>query len=68
MTAICPTPWKISYGSRAAAVMDARQRDRDGVAGRKKGQLRPYRCDCGRWHLTSMPRAAVRMLRKRRAA
>ena len=38
----CPTPEKRSYESRGAARFFAAA---DG--------LRPYRCACGRWHLSS---------------
>lgn len=62
MTA-CRTPWKIPYVSRREAAVDARK-----IRKQLRGTLRPYRCGCGFWHLTSMSTTAVRRLRKRKAA
>lgn len=60
---MCPTPWKISFGSRREASTSVRS----GLANKKmKGQLRPYHCVCGGWHLTSMSPADLRRIRKQR--
>jgi len=60
----CPTPWKISFGSRREALTTTRGVSRRGKADAK--QLRPYHCRCGGWHLTSMSSAQLRQLRKQR--
>jgi hypothetical protein len=55
----CPTPRKLCYQSRREALQATRVM-KSGL----KGQLRPYRCACGNWHLSSMGRrqhkAAIR--------
>jgi hypothetical protein len=49
VTGRCPDPDKARYPSRGAAVRAGRALRRAGVF----GKTRPYRCVCGRWHLTS---------------
>jgi hypothetical protein len=47
----CPTPDKMGFSTRGAAKAEAKR-----ISNRYslKGQLRPYRCDCGAWHLTHL--------------
>jgi hypothetical protein len=61
----CPTPDK--RRSRAAA---RRRPRRNGSAQRYtlKGQLRPYRCDCGDWHLTHLSGKNRQLDRRKRRA
>jgi hypothetical protein len=44
----CPTPEKAAYPSRGAALAGF-------SIGPQTGNHRPYRCRCGRWHMTSHP-------------
>jgi len=69
VTLECPTPGKVPYLTRG----DARQAAKD--AERRftiRGQMRPYSCECGSWHLTKMAatdyRRLVRRKRKNEAA
>lgn len=64
MSAVCRTPWKVAFTSLAVAVADGR-RARQGRQKSRRGQLRPYRCECGHWHLTSMDKKAAKAKRKR---
>ncbi len=59
MTDLCPTPWKMRFTSRRMA-LDLSRRARSGT----KGQLRPYRCECGNWHLSTISAADLRRNRK----
>lgn len=61
----CPTPWKIGYATAGEAkrvVKRARQQNA------LSGQMRTYRCSCGRHHLTSMSKSARRIWRRRHPA
>lgn len=60
----CPTPWKTPYTSRkeAKATLNTRRK------ASPKGQLRPYSCPCGYWHLTSMSRNVLRIAKRGRRA
>jgi hypothetical protein len=49
----CPTPTKVAYDSRRAAGFFA---NTDG--------LRPYKCPCGKWHLSSKGVERKRPVRK----
>ncbi len=46
----CPTPRKKAYDSREVAVFFAQAEG-----------LRAYRCPCGRWHLSSMPKQGAQV-------
>lgn len=48
MTGRCPTPSKTAYHSRGDAVHAAKT-----VAHSAGFPMRPYRCDCGSYHLSS---------------
>lgn len=48
----CPTPEKFRYGTRRMAKHYAKIFSRNGLG----KLLKPYRCTCGQWHLTSTPR------------
>ena len=61
MNAPCPTPWKQTFPSRASA----RDLLRRAKGPTKDGQIRPYLCPCGAWHLTSMSRREVKNVLKR---
>lgn len=58
----CPTPWKMVWTTRANANMVAHH----GKAAQKGGQVRPYHCECGQWHLTSMSRKAAKAVKRRK--
>ena len=45
----CPTPWKLAYRSRGEAL-------RGFVVAAYTRFHQPYRCCCGKWHMTSHPR------------
>lgn len=62
MTALCRTPWKIRFTSRREAV---RAISDNGISS-KHGQLRPYHCDCGAWHLSRMSRRQHKIVVKDR--
>jgi hypothetical protein len=63
----CPTPGKLPYENRGAARQAAKDAERRFTL---RGQMRPYSCVCGNWHLTRMAAADFRRLtrRKRKAA
>ena len=48
----CPTPWKHDYGTRGEAL-------RGFIVAEYTRFHRPYRCCCGRWHVTSHPKPNV---------
>lgn len=64
MTGVCRTPWKIRFSSRREAV---RAISDTGISS-KHGQLRPYHCTCGSWHLSKMTRRQYKTALKKRAA
>jgi hypothetical protein len=55
----CPTPGKIPLPDAAEARRWSKREC-------SKGQLRPYRCVCGAWHLTTISRARLRQVNRRR--
>lgn len=61
----CPTSDKMGFPSRGSAKAEAKR-----IAGRYslKGQLRPYRCECGHWHLTHLAGKARQLDRRKRRA
>jgi hypothetical protein len=61
----CPTPDKMGFVTRGAAKAESKR-----IANRYslKGQLRPYRCDCGHWHLTHLAGKARQLDRRKRRA
>ena len=46
----CPHPYKMAYGSRAAAKRARKQFDKA-----SDERLSPYQCPCGNWHLGRLP-------------
>jgi len=60
----CPTPSKLKFASRREALTATKHASSKGKAVHR--QLRPYHCQCGFWHVTSMTPAALRELRKMR--
>lgn len=50
----CPTASKIGYCDRIAADLAMARIRTESGHGRAKLPVRSYRCECGRWHLTSM--------------
>lgn len=65
--AVCPTPDKHPYRSKAAA--NRSQRRRYAPPGEHKDRLYPYLCACGRhWHLTHQTPAQQREIAQRIAA
>lgn len=50
-TAVCPHPEKACYASKARAKTSLKRMT--GVVGHET--LRPYRCECGTWHLGHKP-------------
>lgn len=64
MAGVCRKPWKVAFTSRAFAVADGR-RARQGRQKSRRGQLRPYRCGCGHWHLTSMDKKSFKLKSRR---
>lgn len=63
----CPTPWKVWYETRNLAKSQAARATR-GLLPSKNGQLRPYRCECGGWHLTAISKNELRRVKKRQRA
>ena len=61
MSAPCPTPWKIPIGDADEARRLSKGETRPGT-----GQLKPYHCDCGSWHLSTISRARLRQVNRRR--
>lgn len=59
----CPTPCKVPHASRRAALGFAKR-----AKHLKAGQLRPYQCRCGAWHLTSMNKRESKKAARRLAA
>lgn len=53
----CPTAAKIGYSDRIAADLAMARILNSGGPERGKLPVRSYRCECGRWHLTSMSKA-----------
>lgn len=53
----CPTGAKYPYSTEADANEALRRIHDDTGHGRAKLPVRSYRCECGRWHLTSMSKA-----------
>ncbi|OBC14073.1 hypothetical protein A5784_30695 [Mycobacterium sp. 852013-50091_SCH5140682] len=65
--AVCPTPEKRIYRSKAKA--NRYQRRRRPPAGEKKDRLYPYMCPCGEhWHLTHQSPALQARIAARIAA
>jgi hypothetical protein len=62
---VCPTPGKQSFVSRTAAKAEAK---RAAQRYSLKGQLRPYLCDCGYWHLTHLAGKDRQLDRRKRRA
>lgn len=61
--AACPTPWKMFWTTRRAAIQHSKQ----AKSPQKCGQVRPYHCACGHWHVTSMTKQAVKAVKRRNA-
>jgi len=61
---LCPTPWKMRWESRRSAVNHARR----AKAAQKAGQVRPYRCVCGCWHVSSMSKRTAKLVKRGRVA
>lgn len=56
----CPT-MKVAYVSRREAITFSRTMR----LGDMRGRLRPYPCECGYWHLTSMSKTEVKKVKKK---
>jgi len=54
----CPTPGKAAYSSRLEAKIALASTQRSRASRREES--RAYRCPCGRWHLTSHPKAGTK--------
>lgn len=50
----CPTAAKASYPDRLGAEIALARIVAEPGPPREKTPIRAYRCECGRWHLTSM--------------
>jgi hypothetical protein len=61
----CPTPDKMGFPSRGMAKSEAKRIARRYTL---KGQLRPYPCDCGLWHLTHLSGKNRQLDRRKRRA
>lgn len=59
----CPTPWKLGYKTRGEARVTARGHFSQP---NKRGQVKPYLCPCGSWHLSSMSKRAHKLVTRRR--
>jgi hypothetical protein len=57
----CPTPWKVPLDDPDEARRESKRDTRPGT-----GQLKPYRCVCGSWHLTTISAARLRQVNRRR--
>lgn len=57
----CRTPWNIVYETRSIAKQAVRE-SRQKVS----GQLRPYQCSCGHWHLTHLTKRAAKQIQRHR--
>jgi hypothetical protein len=60
---VCRTPWKIRYDSRKQAKQQIREAT--GMSA-LRGQLRPYSCSCGGWHLTHLTKRAAKQIARHR--
>jgi hypothetical protein len=61
----CPTPDKQAFPSRGSAKAEAKRAAQRYTL---RGQLRPYRCDCGDWHLTHLSGKLRQLDRRKRRA
>jgi hypothetical protein len=61
----CPTPDKMGFVTRGMAKAETKR-----ITSRYslKGQLRPYLCDCGYWHLTHLAGKDRQLDRRKRRA
>ena len=60
---LCPHPWKIRFPSRREALVYSKTGK---TSNRLKGQLRPYSCACGGWHLSTLNRKQHKQMLKRK--
>lgn len=56
----CPTAAKTPYSDRIAAELALARIVAEPGPPREKMPVRAYRCECGRWHLTSQEKAGAR--------
>jgi hypothetical protein len=61
----CPTSDKMGFPSRGMAKAEAKRISRRYSL---KGQLRPYLCVCGHWHLTHLAGKQRQLDRRKRRA
>jgi len=61
----CPTPSKQVFVSRNGAKAEAKRVEKRYSL---NGQLRPYRCECGHWHLTHLAGKQRQLDRRKRRA
>lgn len=57
----CPTPGKASFDTKHAARQKARQ-----IRTRYGYKVYPYKCSCGAFHVTKMPRDQYRKMKENR--